>query len=176
MEIIILNVILLIIAFFLLILLSFVWPPDSPWSPWWRTNSKTANAIIELAKIGPKDIVYELGSGDGQFLLTVAKKTGAKCVGIEIDPLRYWVSKSRVRLAKLDNKIMVVRSDFFKVDISDATVVYMYLVPNALKKLRPKFVKELKRGTKLVSLKYELDGLREVGKNIDNRLFLHRIP
>lgn len=174
MELIVFNAVLLLIVIFLLFLLSMVWPPDSPWSPWWRTNKEISKAVIKLADISSKDIVYELGSGDGEFLLTVAGKTNAKCIGIEIDPLRYWISKLRIKFAGLEDKIAIVRKDFFKVNISDATVVYMYLVPIALKKLKPKFEKELKKGARIVSLKYETD-LLMMEKDKKNNLNLYKI-
>src|SRR3990167_11216648 len=84
----------LIAVVFLLIILTFVWPPDSPWSPWWRTNKKVARAACRLANVSNKDIVYELGSGDGEFILTAASEFHAKkAIGIEIDYTRYWISK-----------------------------------------------------------------------------------
>ena len=84
------NIIVIIILF---ILLSFVWPPDSPWSPWWRTNRKVARAACRLAKISDKDVVYELGSGDGEFILIASREFGAKrAIGIEIEHTRFLIS------------------------------------------------------------------------------------
>src|SRR3990170_9050517 len=88
-----LSVLLLAVILFLLFLLSMVWPPDSPWSPWWRTNIKTARIAFKLAGLKESDTVYELGSGEGIVLITAAKEFGAKGVGIEIDPLRFYISK-----------------------------------------------------------------------------------
>lgn len=169
-----LQIILLLLIVLLLFVLSSVWPPNSPWAPWWRTNKKTARAICELAEITRSDLVYDLGCGDGTLIITAAKKYGAKVVGIEIDPLRYWIAKTRVWLNNLFDKVEVIQEDFFKTDLSKATVVVVYLVPRALNELLPKFKKELKKGTRIVSFRYELS-FKSVKEDKINNLFLYTI-
>ena len=149
------NVIIFGIVLFLLVFLSMIWPPDSPWAPWWRTNKKIAKAICKLAKISAKDVVFDLGCGDGEVLIQSAK-LGASGIGIEIDPTRAIVARLRIAKNNLQDKILIKRENFFKEDISKASVVIVYLVPSALKKLLPKFKKELKRGTRIVSFIYEI--------------------
>lgn len=164
----------LIIIVALLIALSFVWPPDSPWSPWWRTNRKVARAACKLAGVSKKDIVYELGSGDGEFILTAAKEFHAKkSVGIEIDYVRHWVSIVKKHFGGVPNAAFK-RQDFKKVELSDATVVYFYLVPRVIKRIMPKLKKELKSGTRLVSYKYEMP-LKKIVSDKKNSLFLYKI-
>ena len=102
----ILSIVLLIIIAFLLVVLSMVWPPDSPWAPWWRTTKTTARHMCSLAKIGKKDIIYDLGSGDGTALITAAKEFGAKGVGIEIDPLRVFISKLLIRFGNAEDNVV----------------------------------------------------------------------
>lgn len=167
-----LSVLILVAILFLLILLSFVWPPDSPWAPWWRTNAKTAKAICKLADIGGDDVIYDLGCGDGEVLIQSAK-LGARGVGLEIDPLRVFIAKIRVYKNNLNKKIFIKRKNFFKEDISEASVVIVYLIPATLKKLLPKFKKELKRGTRIVSFRYEINlPLRKVDSKNDIRLYV----
>lgn len=161
-----------IIIFLLLLLLSMVWPPDSPWSPWWRTNKEIARAACKLAKISSKDKVYELGSGDGSFLIVASKEFGARTTGIEIDPLRFYISKARVLFSGLN--ISIYRKNFFRISLKDATVIYAYLVPKALNRLIPKLKKEVKPGTTLVSYKYQMK-LPLIKKDIKNSLFLYKI-
>lgn len=170
----IINTTLLLIIFFLLILLSWVWPPDSPWAPWWKTDKKTARAVCKLANISSKDTVYELGSGDGTFLMIAAKEFGARGVGIEIDPLRYYFSSILLHSNRLSDKIKLIRKNFFDVDISKATVVFAYLVPRALARLKPKFLKELKPGAMLVSFKYKTN-LPLLSYDRKNNLYLYKI-
>ena len=150
-----------------------VWPPDSPWAPWWRTSHKTARAICKLAKIKEGELVYDLGSGDGTALITAAKEFGANGVGIEIDPLRYWTSKILIKRNGLTNRIRVIRKNFFHQNIKNADVVFVYLVPKALNKLLPKFKNELKRGTRIVSYVYEMNlPLKEYDKKNRIRLYI----
>ena len=141
MDFLITNIFLFLIIVFLFVILSWVWPPDSPWAPWWRTNKKTARAMCRLAEINKDDVVYDLGCGDGTVLVVAAKEFGAKGVGIEIDPLRFIISTLMIYIIKVGNKIKIKRKNFFDVDISDATVVFVYLVPRALNRLLPKFRK-----------------------------------
>lgn len=153
----VLNLFLILIIILLLIFLSMIWPPDSPWAPWWRTSDEKIRKALKLAGVKRGDIVYDLGSGDGRSLIIVAKEFGAKGVGIEIDPLRYFISTLLLRRNRVSDKVKILRKNFFSVDISEATVVFLYLVPKALEKLRPKLLRELKPGTKIVSIKYEID-------------------
>src|SRR3989344_9597472 len=127
-----LELILLLIIIFLLFILSMVWPPHSPWAPWWRTNRKRAREICRLAEITRSDLVYDLGCGDGAFIITAAKEFGAKPVGIEIEPTRFLISKIRIIFNGLSSKVIIKRGNFFKTDLSKATVVVVYLIPKTL--------------------------------------------
>lgn len=153
-----------------------IWPPDSPWAPWWRTSGRIARAMCKLAKVGKKDIVYDLGSGDGTALITAASEYGGKGVGIEIDPLRAYFSMTRIRLEKEDNNIRIIQKNFFDVDISDATVVFVYLVPKALHRLKPKFATELRPGTRIVSFRYPIPYLPLKEKDELHQIYLYIVP
>jgi hypothetical protein len=152
-----LNAGLIIFVIFLLVILSWVWPPDSPWSPWWRTSRKKARAAAKLANITSKDTVYELGSGDATFLLTCAEELGAKCVGIEIDPTRHLIAKANILKSSKRRRVKLIRANFFDVKISDASVIFVFLVPRVLEKLKPKLFRELKKNTKIVSYRYKFE-------------------
>lgn len=175
MVFILVNGTLFLIVVFLLVVLTMVWPPDSPWSPWWRTNREAARAACKLAKVTKKDVVYELGSGDGDLIITAAKEFGAKAVGIEIDHSRYFVSKIRIRTNGVSDKVTAIRDNFFNVDFSPATVVFMYLVPRALERVRPKLEKELKPGTRIISYRYTMN-LPIVEQDRKHKLYLYRLP
>jgi ribosomal protein L11 methylase PrmA len=167
------NLFVLLAIIFLLLMLSAVWPPDSPWAPWWRTSKKTARAICKLAKIKKGDLVYDLGCGDGTALITAAEEFGAKGVGIEIDPLRYWISKIRFQKNGLSKDLRVLKDNFFNQSIKNADVIIVYLIPKTLEKLLPKFKKELKRGTRIVSFIYEINlPLKEQDKKNKLRLYV----
>ena len=167
------NIFLLLIIVFLLIILSWVWPPNSPWAPWWRTNKKTAHAICKLANINSKDIMYDLGCGDGTAIITAAKDFGAKAVGIEIDFTRYCIAKMRVVFSGLSKKIALKRGNFFGENFKDATIVNVYLVPKTLNKLVPKLKKECKKGTRVISYRYEMPlTLKKYDKENELRLYV----
>lgn len=168
------NLILVLIIIILLVILSMVWPPNSPWAPWWRTNRKTARAICRLAEISKEDIVYDLGCGDGTFIITAAKEFGSRAIGIEIEPTRFLISKIRIALNNLSSKVKIKRKSFFDEDLSSATVVIVYLIPKTLNLLLPKFKKELKKGTKIVSYKYSID-LEIKKEDKKNNLYLYII-
>lgn len=168
----ILYIFVFIVILVLLLLLSAVWPPDSPWSPWWKTYKDAGQAIIKLAGITKKDRVYELGSGDGEFVLLCAKETGATCIGIEIDPLRHIIAVIRNKLS--GGKVTFKKKSFYDENLSSATVVYVYLIPRVLQKLLPKLKKELKKGTKIVSYRYKMD-LKQEKEDKKQRLFLYKI-
>ncbi len=168
-------VLILIIIIILLFLFSMLWPPDSPWSPWWRTPPKLARIECELAKVRKGDMIYDLGSGEGTALIIAAKEYGARGVGIEIDPFRAFISKINVKFAGVSDKIEIRKENFFDIDISDATVVFMYLIPKTLVKLRLKFLKELKPGTRVVTFVYRMD-LPLIAKDDKAELYVYEIP
>lgn len=150
-----------------------VWPPDSPWAPWWRTSKKTARAMCKLAKVTKEDEVYDLGSGEGTALLIAAKEFGAKGVGVEIDPVRFLFSKFILKTNGLSNKVTIKRGNLFSQDISKASVIFVYLVPKTLERLLPKFKNELKKGTRIISYRYEMNlPLKEYDKENNLRLYV----
>lgn len=168
-------VILAVVIFFLLIALSMIWPPDSPWAPWWRTSRRIARSMCRLSDVGEKDTVYDLGSGDGSALLVATEEFGAKGVGIEIDPSRVFVSKIRQIFQGKSKRITFINKNFFDVNISDATVIFVYLVPKALLKLKFKFAQELKPGTRIVSYRYQIPYLTLVKKDKLHKLFYYKV-
>jgi predicted RNA methylase len=164
--------IIILLSFYLL---SMFWPPDSPWSPWWRTSAKIARIECKLAKITKKDIVYDLGSGEGTALLIAAKEFGATGVGIEIDPFRVFTSRIALLFAGVAKSVHIQQRNFFACDISDATVIFMYLVPKALESLLPKLLKELKPGTRVVTFVYKID-LPLIASDEKHEVYVYRIP
>lgn len=156
--------------------LSMLLHPDSPWAPWWRTSRRIARAMCRMADVTEKDVVYDLGSGDGSALITAAEEFGARGVGIEIDPMRVWLSQFRTQIYAKKVKILFLKNNFFDVNISEATVVYVCLVPSALLKLKLKFSKELKPGTKIISYQHPIPYLPLVKHDKLHQLYFYTIP
>jgi predicted RNA methylase len=171
----IIAILTLIIILILLFLLSMLWPPDSPWSPWWRTTPHLARIECKLAKVKKGDVIYDLGCGDGTALIIAAKEFGATGVGIEIDPFRAWIAEIRVKLSRFSDKIEIRRDSFWNHNVSEATVIFMYLIPKTLVNLRPKLLKELKPGTRVVTFVYKMD-LPLIAKDEKAELYVYEIP
>jgi len=109
------------------------------------------DAMLDVAKVKTDDIVYDLGSGDGRIVITAAKKFGARGVGIEIDPVLVKKATDNAAAAGVSNRVRFVTQDLFDANISEATVVTLYLLQSINERLRPKLVRDLKPGTRIVS-------------------------
>ena len=136
--------------------------------------------MLELAKVGRDDVVYDLGSGDGRILILAAQKYGARGVGIEINPKLVEVSRQVARDAQLSDRVTFLEGDLFAADISSATVVTLYLSDSVNRELEPKLRRELKPGTRIVSHQFPLGtwqpDLVVHSKGDGTRLFLWTVP
>jgi ubiquinone/menaquinone biosynthesis C-methylase UbiE len=126
---------------------------DVPFVP---TPERVVEKMLEVAKVGPKDVVYDLGSGDGRIVIAAAKKHGARGVGIDIDPERIQEARDNARKAGVSERVEFRQEDLFKADFRDATVVTMYLLSAVNLQLRPKLLAELKPGTRIVSHAFDM--------------------
>jgi hypothetical protein len=146
--------------------------------PFVRSPKKTVVKMLELANVGPDDMVYDLGSGDGRIPITAAREFGARGVGIEIRPDLVEKARSRDKAAGVTNRVEFRQGDLFKADFSDATVVTLYLLPDVNTKLRPKLFEQLEPGTRVVSHGFDMDAWSPdstITVN-DSELYLWRIP
>ena len=128
--------------------------PDIHFTP---TRHNIADAMLQLAKVSPDDVVYDLGSGDGRLPIIAAQKYGAKGVGIEIDPRLVEISWRIANEAEVANRVSFIVGDLFEADLSKATVVTMYLSPSIMKMLEPR-LRALKPGTRIVSHQFTMPG------------------
>jgi ubiquinone/menaquinone biosynthesis C-methylase UbiE len=122
--------------------------PDVIYVP---TPQPVVEAMLEAAGVKPGDVVYDLGSGDGRIAITAAKKYGARGVGIEIDPALVRKATENAVAAGVSDRVRFLNENLFTADISQATVVTLYLLQSINERLRPKLVRELKPGTRVVS-------------------------
>ena len=149
--------------------------PDVVYVP---TPQSVVDAMLELAAVKPSDVVYDLGSGDGRIVITAAKKFGARGVGIEIDPALVKQATENAAAAGVSDRVRFVTQDLFKADISDATVVTLYLLQSINERLRPKLVRELKPGARVVSHVFNMGPEWPPQKELmvgPNRIFLWTI-
>lgn len=127
--------------------------PDVIYVP---TPQEVVDAMLEVAKVGPDDVVYDLGCGDGRIVVTAAKKHGAHGIGIDIDPQRIKEATENVAAQGVGDKVEIREADLFETDLSQANVVTLYLLSSLNLKLRPKLWSELKVGSRVVSHAFDM--------------------
>ena len=121
------------------------------------TPHEVVEAMLKVAKVGKGDVLYDLGSGDGRIPITAAQKYGiARGVGIDINPERIREANENLREARVGDRVRFVNADLFQTDLSEATVVTLYLLSTLNLKLLPKLLKELKPGTRIVSHAFDM--------------------
>lgn len=127
--------------------------PDVVYVP---TPQEVVDEMLALAKVTKNDFIYDLGSGDGRIPITAAQKYGAQGVGIDINPERIKEAKENAQKAGVSDRVKFLNQDLFTTDISKATVVTLYLLPELNEKLRPRLFKQLKPGTRVVSHAFDM--------------------
>lgn len=129
-------------------------PPDVPYVP---TPQPVVDRMLELAQLKPGDILYDLGCGDGRFVITAAQRYGVRAVGVDINPLRVADSKRNAKRAGVEHLVTIRQADIFELDFRDATVVTLYLLPELNVRLMPKLA-QLKPGARVLSFEFDMRG------------------
>ena len=131
----------------------FYYEYDVPFVP---TRNEVVEQMLDIANVNKEDILYDLGCGAGRIVITAAKKFGTHGVGIDIDPVRISESKENAIKECVTDNVQFIEQDLFEADISEATVVTLYLLQSVNLKLRPKLFRELKPGTRIVSHDFDM--------------------
>jgi len=147
------------------------------------TPYDVVSKMLELAQVKKKDLVYDLGCGDGRMVVLAAKKYGCRGIGYDIDSERISASKENVTRNRVGRLVKIVQADLFTLDFSNADVLSLYLLPEINKRLLPQFEK-LKPGSRLVFHAYDLEGIEpdqsiSVTSNEDgasHKLYLYTTP
>ncbi|MDQ3346610.1 MAG: class I SAM-dependent methyltransferase [Acidobacteriota bacterium] len=126
--------------------------PDVIYVP---TPEEVVDAMLAMAGVTAKDVVYDLGSGDGRIPIRAAEKYGARGVGIDINPVRIKEANENLAKTKVGDKVKFLTQDLFETDLSEATVVTLYLLDTLNLKLMPK-LKALRKGTRIVSHSFDM--------------------
>ena len=126
---------------------------DVPFVP---TDDEVVEAMLDLANVGPKDVLYDLGSGDGRILITAARDRNTRGIGIDIDPMRIADALEYAGWARVEYLVDFVEDDIFTADFSEATVVTLYLLESVNRQLRPRLLNELRPGTRVVSHAFDM--------------------
>jgi SAM-dependent methyltransferase len=127
--------------------------------PYWPTPPAVVDRMLELAKVKKGDVVYDLGCGDGRILVTAAKKHGARGFGFDIDPDQVKESIENVKKNKVEDLVTIKKADIFTLDLKDASVVTLYLMPELNVRLMPQLEK-LKPGSRIVSHEWDMKGAK----------------
>jgi 16S rRNA A1518/A1519 N6-dimethyltransferase RsmA/KsgA/DIM1 with predicted DNA glycosylase/AP lyase activity len=136
--------------------------------------------MLRLASLRRGETLFDLGAGDGRVIIEAARRFGANAIGVEIDPR--CINRIKERLAATRTKAELIEADMFKVDLTSADVITIYLSASANAKLAPKLNTELKRGTRVVSLDYPLPGwlpkreLQVAASGIGRTIYLYKKP
>ena len=120
-------------------------------APFVASPLDVVDRMLTLAGVGPGDVVYDLGCGDGRIVIAAAQKFGARGVGVDIDPRLIVQAEANAKTAGVQNRVRFILGDAMKVDVSDATVVTLYLLSASNVKLRPILTKQLRKGARIVS-------------------------
>jgi precorrin-6B methylase 2 len=150
--------------------------PDVVFVP---TPHEVVEAMLKVAKVGKADVLYDLGSGDGRIPITAAQKYDiARGIGIDINPERIKEANENRAKAGVGERVTFINADLFAANLSDATVVTLYLLPSLNLKLLPKLLKELKPGTRIVSHAFDMGSWKpEQTLNVDGRsVYFWTIP
>jgi len=137
------------------------------------TRESVADEMLQLASVTSKDVLYDLGSGDGRIVMLAAQKYGARGVGIEIDEDLVLKARNNAFRERVEHLVEFRAQDAFTVDVSPATVVMLYMLPEFNAKLRPMLERQLKPGTRVVSHDFPIEGWRPIRVENVKGHFLH---
>lgn len=149
--------------------------PDVPYEP---TAPAVVQAMLRLAKIGSGDVVYDLGCGDGRIVIAAVQREGTRGVCVDIDPQRIAEARDNARKAGVEERIQFRTEDLFTTPIGDATAVMLFLYPEINLKLRPRLLRELKPGTRVVSHWHDMgdwvpqETVRVTNRKVERPLYL----
>lgn len=150
-------------------------PLDVPYVP---TPMPVVDAMLDMARVKKEDLLYDLGCGDGRIVVRAASRFGCRGVGVDLNPERVAEARANAARQKVTGQTRFEVGDVFEFDFSPATVVTMYLLPSVNLKLRPRLLKEVKPGTRIVSHDFDMgdwapEATRDTGRS---RIYLWTVP
>ncbi len=171
MMILIIKIIFLLLYLLLVIFFAYTIYAFFKAAPFVPTSRKNVKKMIELANLKKTDILCDLGSGDGRIIFFAAK-SGARCVGVEINPILYYISKLKSKIKRVKN-VEIVRKDLWKIDLSEFDVLTLFFIAPKMDKLMKKIKKEMKSGNRIVSYGFQFPNWQYTKK--DGKVYLYEI-
>jgi hypothetical protein len=145
--------------------------------PYVPSTAVAVDEMLRLASITPQDVVVDLGSGDGRIVIAAAKKFGARGFGVDIDADLVREANDNARKQGVAERVQFFQRDIFATDISQASVVTLYLLTGMLERLKPKLLNELKPGARVVAHEFAIPGWRpDLHVNISKDIYLWVVP
>jgi len=160
------------------VLLSGLWliVPALYGVPWVPTRERRIRKALQLAKLKPGETLYDLGAGDGRVLLMAAREFGAGAVGIEIGPVQCALGRLRIWLSGSRQMVQVRCGDFYKADVQNADVVYVYLTSTQTTRLAKKLERELRPGARVVSIAADFEDWQPSMVDREMLIFVYQMP
>jgi SAM-dependent methyltransferase len=154
-------------------------------APYVPTPQVVVKRMLELARVGPEDVVYDIGCGDGRMVITAAERFKARGVGIDIDAKMVDISRRKAKKAGVEGSTRFMCMDGTKARLTEATVLALYLLPESLEVLAPLFEKDLRPGSRIVSHNYKIPGWEQRlartetvrdERDREHRIYLYEMP
>jgi cyclopropane fatty-acyl-phospholipid synthase-like methyltransferase len=146
--------------------------------PFVPTNRAMVDAMLKLAEVSSRDVVYDLGCGDGRIVITAAKQFGARGVCIDIDPALIAGARANAKAEGVEHLITFRAEDFYTTELKNATVVTLYLLPSVNRSLMARLRSELKPGARVVSNSFDMGDAWPADRRVpieDTAIFLWKI-
>jgi SAM-dependent methyltransferase len=144
--------------------------------PWRPTEFGRILKALQLAQLQPGELLYDLGSGDGRVLVLAARQFQARAVGIEISRLHCLVSRFFAWNSRVNKQVSIIQADFYTADLHNADVVFAYMTSRQVARLRPHLESQLRPGTRVVTISFDLDGWEPQQIDRNELIFLYRMP
>lgn len=144
--------------------------------PWRPTAEDRFRKALQLADLKQGEIIYDLGAGDGRVLILAARELGTCGVGIEVGPIQVMVARLRALLNGVSSQVHMRWQDFHQADLGEANVVFAYLTSDQASRLQKQLITQLRNGTRVVTVSFDLPGWQPEAFDRDDLIFLYRMP
>jgi ribosomal protein L11 methylase PrmA len=137
--------------------------------------NRILSEMIEFSQPTSGTHVFDLGSGFGRIIIAVAERTGADCTGVEVDPIKVWWTKRRIRAKGLQGRVRVLRQNLLEADLSSADIIFVFLWEGIMQKLEEKATREMKEGSRIVSYYHPIRDWVPDREDAKNKVYLYTV-